>query len=110
MTWSGDHRAPINNLGVYPRPAQERLPVWIAVGGTPQSVTRAGTLGLPLALAIIGGEPARFAPLVDLYRQAGQNETTLEPAAIEMAAIKARKSKRQKWVHPAIRIRPLPSG
>jgi probable LLM family oxidoreductase len=82
VTWSGDHRAPINNLGVYPRPAQERLPIWIAVGGTPQSVARAGTLGLPLALAIIGGEPARFAPLIDLYREsgrrAGHDPSTLE--------------------------------
>jgi probable LLM family oxidoreductase len=72
VTWSGEHRAPINNLGVYPRPAQERLPIWIAVGGTPQSAARAGTLGLPLALAIIGGEPARFAPLIDLYRESGR--------------------------------------
>ncbi len=58
--------------GVYPRPYQHRLPVWIAVGGTPQSVARAGVLGLPLALAIIGGEPARFAPLFDLYREAAR--------------------------------------
>ena len=72
ITWSGAHRAPINDLGVYPRPVQEMLPVWIAVGGTPQSVTRAGTLGLPLALAIIGGQPARFAPLIDLYRESGR--------------------------------------
>ncbi len=71
VTWKGRLRAPINDLGVYPRPVQETLPVWIAVGGTPQSVARAGTLGLPLALAIIGGEPARFAPLVDLYRESG---------------------------------------
>ena len=61
-----------NNLGVYPRPVQNPLPVWIAVGGTPQSVVRAGTLGLPMALAIIGGEPERFAPLVDLYREAAR--------------------------------------
>ena len=72
VTWSGAHRAPLNNLGVYPRPLQNPLPVWVAVGGTPQSVVRAGTLGLPLALAIIGGEPARFAPLVELYREAGR--------------------------------------
>jgi probable LLM family oxidoreductase len=70
VTWRGRHRAPIAGLGVYPRPLQAPLPVWIAVGGTPQSVARAGTLGLPLAVAIIGGEPARFAPLVDLYRDA----------------------------------------
>ena len=71
VTWPGGrHTAPIEDRGVYPRPVQERLPIWLAVGGTPQSVVRAGTLGLPLALAIIGGEPARFAPLFDLYRQA----------------------------------------
>jgi probable LLM family oxidoreductase len=70
VTWSGKHRAPLRGLGVYPRPVQNPLPVWIAVGGTPESVVRAGSLGLPLALAIIGGEPQRFAPLVDLYREA----------------------------------------
>jgi probable LLM family oxidoreductase len=72
VTWSGTHRAPLTGQGVYPRPIQKPLPVWIAVGGTPQSVVRAGMLGLPLALAIIGGEPERFAPLVDLYRQAAR--------------------------------------
>jgi probable LLM family oxidoreductase len=72
VTWSGTHRAAINDRGVYPRPYQEKLPIWIAVGGTPQSVARAGALGLPLALAIIGGEPARFAPLFDLYREAAR--------------------------------------
>src|SRR3954452_5759392 len=61
---------PVNGSGVYPRPLQDPLPVWVAVGGNPQSVIRAGVLGLPLALAIIGGEPARFAPLVDLHREA----------------------------------------
>ena len=61
--WRGEHRPPLNGPGVYPRALQNPLPVWIASGGTPQSVARAGTLGLPLALAIIGGEPARFAPL-----------------------------------------------
>jgi probable LLM family oxidoreductase len=68
-TWSGRHRADLNDQGVYPRPVQAPLPVWIAVGGTPQSVVRAGTLGLPLAVAIIGGEPGRFVPLVNLYRE-----------------------------------------
>jgi probable LLM family oxidoreductase len=71
VTWSGKLRAPIDNLGVYPRALQDPLPVWIAVGGTPQSVARAGALGLPMALAIIGGEPARFAPIANLYREAG---------------------------------------
>lgn len=72
VTWSGRTRAPIADRGVYPRPLQDKLPIWIAVGGTPASVARAGTLGLPLALAIIGGEPARFAPLFDLYRRAAR--------------------------------------
>ncbi len=72
VTWSGSMRAPIHDRGVYPRPYQDRLPIWIAVGGTPQSVVRAAQLGLPLALAIIGGEPARFAPLFQLYREAAR--------------------------------------
>lgn len=69
VTWRGKHRAPINNLGVYPRAVQDPLPVWIASGGNPQSVARAGMLGLPIALAIIGGMPERFAPLVSLYKE-----------------------------------------
>lgn len=72
VSWRGRHRPSIDNRGVYPRPAQNLLPIWIAVGGTPQSVVRAGTLGLPLAVAIIGGRPESFIPLVDLYREAGQ--------------------------------------
>jgi len=74
VTWSGSgrHRAPIHDRGVYPRPLQDPLPVWVAVGGTPQSVVRAGTLGLPLALAIIGGAPERFVPLVELYRESAR--------------------------------------
>jgi probable LLM family oxidoreductase len=72
ISWSGRHRAPIDGLGVYPRPVQDPLPVWVAVGGNPPSAVRAGTLGLPMALAIIGGEPARFAPLVQLYRDAAR--------------------------------------
>lgn len=70
VTWSGQHRAPLDGRGVYPRPVQQPLPVWIAVGGSPPSVVRAGELGLPLAIAIIGGEPERFAPLAALYREA----------------------------------------
>ena len=69
--WSGKHRAPLTGQAVYPRPVQNPLPVWIGVGGTPASFVRAGTLGLPLMVAIIGGEPHRFRPLVDLYREAG---------------------------------------
>jgi probable LLM family oxidoreductase len=70
VTWSGRHRAPIDGLGVYPRPLQERLPIWVAVGGNPESVVRAAGLGLPMALAIIGGMPERFAPFVELHRRA----------------------------------------
>lgn len=70
VTWQGKHRPAIRNLGVYPRPVQDPLPVWIGSGGNPESVVRAGTLGLPLVLAIIGGRPLQFAPLVQLYKQA----------------------------------------
>jgi len=85
VTWSGSgrHRAPIEDRGVYPRPVQDPLPVWIAVGGTPQSVVRAGTLGLPLALAIIGGAPERFVPLVELYRESGRRAGH-DPAALRV--------------------------
>jgi probable LLM family oxidoreductase len=72
ISWEGAHRPPLNKLGVYPRPLQSPLPIWIAVGGTPQSVVRAATLGLPMALAIIGGSPERFVPMVDLYRESGK--------------------------------------
>jgi probable LLM family oxidoreductase len=71
VTWSGRHRPALTGQGVFPRPAQSPLPIWVGVGGTPQSFVRAGVLGLPLMVAIIGGEPRQFAPLVDLYRRAG---------------------------------------
>jgi len=70
--WSGKHRAPLTGQAVYPRPLQDPLPIWVGVGGTPESFARAGILGLPLMVAIIGGEPKRFRPLVDLYREAGR--------------------------------------
>jgi probable LLM family oxidoreductase len=70
--WSGKHRPPLTGQGVYPRPAQDPLPIWLGVGGTPGSFARAGALGLPLMVAIIGGETRRFRPLVDLYREAGR--------------------------------------
>jgi probable LLM family oxidoreductase len=70
--WSGRHRAALTGQGVYPRPVQNPLPIWLGVGGTPQSFARAGALGLPLMVAIIGGEPRRFRPLIDLYRETGQ--------------------------------------
>jgi probable LLM family oxidoreductase len=68
ITWEGKLRPSIDNLGIYPRPLREKLPIWIAIGGTPESVARAGMLGIPMALAIIGGMPDRFAPLVQYYR------------------------------------------
>jgi probable LLM family oxidoreductase len=83
VTWSGRHRAPLTDQVIYPRPYQERLPIWIAVGGTPQSVVRAGALGLPLALAIIGGQPERFAPLVSLYREAA-SRAGQDPARLKV--------------------------
>src|ERR1700740_542536 len=70
--WTGRHRATLTGQAVYPRPLQNPLPIWIGVGGTPESFVRAGTLGLPLMVAIIGGEFKRFRPLVDLYREAGR--------------------------------------
>ncbi len=72
VTWNGRHRAALTGQGVYPRPVQDLLPVWVAVGGTPESVMRTATLGLPMALAIIGGMPEQFGPMVDLYRQSWQ--------------------------------------
>src|SRR5467141_3698605 len=72
VRWSGKHRAALTGQGVYPRPVQDPLPIWVGVGGTPESFVRAGALGLPLMVAIIGGETRRFRPLVDLYREAGR--------------------------------------
>lgn len=72
ITWSGKFRPALQHQPIYPRPLQEKLPIWLGVGGTPASFVRAGQLGLPLMVAIIGGETHRFRPLIDLYRQAGQ--------------------------------------
>jgi probable LLM family oxidoreductase len=95
VTWSGRHRPPLENAGVWPRPLQEPLPVWVAVGGSPQSAVRAGTLGLPLTLAIIGGQPERFVPFVDLYREAASaagHDVSRMPVAINTHAFVARTS------------------
>lgn len=82
LSWKGKHRPSFENRGVYPRPYQELLPIWLAAGGTPASAVRAATLGLPLALAIIGGMPEQFVPFINLYRdtakKAGQNMDTLQ--------------------------------
>ena len=72
VDWSGKHRAALTGQAIYPRPLQDPLPIWVGVGGTPESFIRAGMLGLPLMVAIIGGEPKRFRPLIDLYRDAGR--------------------------------------
>ena len=72
VQWSGKHRPPLTGQGVYPRPLQDPFPIWVGDGGTPESFVRAGALGLPLMVAIIGGETRRFRPLVDLYREAGR--------------------------------------
>ncbi|RIJ69400.1 LLM class flavin-dependent oxidoreductase [Nakamurella silvestris] len=81
ITWQGKHRPSINGRAVHPRPLQDPLPIWIAVGGNPESVIRAASLGVPMALAVIGGDPARFVPYFDLYRQAaaeyGHNPATI---------------------------------
>ena len=84
VSWSGRHRAALDNAGVYPRPLQAPLPVWIAAGGSPQSFVRAGRLGLPLAVAIIGGAYEPFAHLIELYREAAA-EAGHDPAALPVS-------------------------
>lgn len=83
ITWKGKHRAPIDNLGIYPRPVQQPLPVWIAIGGTPESVQRAAMLDLPMMLAIIGGTPDRFAPYVKYYRDIAK-QLGRDPAKLQV--------------------------
>lgn len=83
VQWSGKHRPPLNGQSVYPRPLQELLPVWIAVGGTPESAYRTGSLGLPMALGIIGGIPERFKPLAELH-QKGARENGKEPPKLSI--------------------------
>jgi probable LLM family oxidoreductase len=84
VSWNGRHRPSIPNLGVYPRPYGKELPIWVAVGGTPESVVRAATMGLPMALAIIGGMPERFTPLTQLYKQTW-NSTGHDPGKLQLA-------------------------
>lgn len=83
VNWSGKYRASISGRGIYPQPMQSPLPVWIAVGGTPQSAYRAGALGIPMALAIIGGQPAQFKPFADLHKR-GAEENDQEPQALSI--------------------------
>jgi probable LLM family oxidoreductase len=96
VTWHGKHRPPLEGLGVYPRPVQEELPVWIAVGGTPESAARAGSLGLPMALAIIGGAPERFAPFAEIHREAARRagHPQVLPLSINSHAYLAEDSRR----------------
>jgi probable LLM family oxidoreductase len=84
VSWSGRHRAPIEDLGVYPRPIQDPLPIWVAVGGSPESAFRTGTLGLPMALAIIGGLAERFAPIVELHREAAAQAGHVPPPQVSI--------------------------
>lgn len=84
ISWSGRFRTPLDHLGIYPRPVQEKLPIWVAVGGTPESAVRAASMELPMALAIIGGMPERFAPFFDLYRRASK-EYGFDPTQIPLS-------------------------
>lgn len=84
ITWKGQLRPEMNNLGVYPRAFNDKMPIWIAVGGTPQSAVRAGALGLPMAIAIIGGSPDRFVPFARLYRETARN-TGKDPAQLQLS-------------------------
>ena len=83
LHWSGQHRPPLTGQPIYPRPVQKQLPIWVGVGGTPASFARAGTLGLPLMVAIIGGEHRRFRPLIELYREAGRRAGH-DPATLQV--------------------------
>jgi probable LLM family oxidoreductase len=88
VSWSGKHRPPLRNQEIHPRPLQDPMPIWVGVGGSPESVIRAGSLGLPLMIAIIGGQPSRFRPLVDLYREAGvQSGHPLESLKVGIHAL-----------------------
>ncbi len=80
VSWSGKHRSSIENLGIYPRPVQDSIPTWVAVGGNPESAYRAGALGLPMALAIIGGVPERFAPLAQIHKEGAERNGRTQPA------------------------------
>lgn len=84
ITWSGKFRTPLENTTIYPRPVQEQIPLWVAVGGTPESAVRAASMGLPMAFAIIGGMPERFAPFFDLYRRASK-EHGFDPSRIPLS-------------------------
>ena len=108
ITWSGKFRAPLENQTVYPRPLQEKLPVWVGVGGTPASFIRAGTLGLPLMIAVIGGETHRFRPLIDLYyeaaEKAGHDKASLKVGLHSLGFVANSKEEAIERYYPGYRI------
>ena len=108
ITWSGKFRAPLENQTVYPRPLQEKLPVWVGVGGTPASFVRAGTLGLPLMVAVIGGETHRFRPLIDLYyeaaEKAGHDKASLKVGLHSLGFVANSKEEAIERYYPGYRI------
>ena len=108
VTWSGKFRPPLENQTVYPRPLQEKLPVWVGVGGTPASFVRAGALGLPLMVAVIGGETHRFRPLIDLYYEAAENaghdKTSLKVGLHSLGFVANSKEEAIERYYPGYRI------
>ena len=108
LTWSGKFRPPLVNQSVYPRPVQSRLPVWVGVGGTPASFVRAGTLGLPLMVAVIGGETHRFKPLIDLYyeaaEKAGYEKSTLKVGLHSLGFVANTKDEAVEKYYPGYRV------
>ena len=108
VTWSGKFRPPLENQTVYPRPLQEKLPVWVGVGGTPASFVRAGTLGLPLMIAVIGGETHRFRPLIDLYyeaaEKAGHDKASLKVGLHSLGFVANSKKEAIERYYPGYRI------
>ena len=108
VTWSGKFRPSLENQTVYPRPLQEKLPVWVGVGGTPASFARAGTLGLPLMVAVIGGETHRFRPLIDLYyeaaEKAGHNKDSLKVGLHSLGFVANSKEEAIERYYPGYRI------
>ena len=108
VTWSGKFRPPLVNQIVYPRPVQDKLPIWVGVGGTPASFVRAGTLGLPLMIAVIGGETHRFRPLVDLYyeaaEKAGHDKSTLKVGLHSLGFVANSKEEAIEKYYPGYRI------
>ena len=108
VTWSGKFRPSLENQTVYPRPLQEKLPVWVGVGGTPASFARAGTLGLPLMVAVIGGETHRFRPLIDLYyeaaEKAGHNKDSLKVGLHSLGFVANSKEEAIERYYPGYKI------